>query len=124
MGKLTNNCGDVEVAPQILSNANVLQDGNNIVIKSTTDIGSQALEAMGFTVVEESDMAGTILKDSRFSSTRGLTLHHATLGNLYFNYAMNGGFTPSGWSGTLGYTVFNDSASSCTYQANFTGDKL
>lgn len=75
-------------------------------------------------MVEESEMAGTILKDARFSSTRGLTLHHATLGNLYVNYAMNGKFTPSGWSGTLGYTVFDDFGSSCTYQGNFMGDKL
>jgi len=39
LGKITNNCGAEEGAPQVLSNANVLQDGNSIIIQSTTDIG-------------------------------------------------------------------------------------
>ena len=124
IGKLTNNCGAQDSPPQTISNTIVTQNNESLLFSRTSDDAIKAFEAIGFTVVEESDMAGTILKDGRFSTTRGVTLRHETYGNFYLSYALNGEFTPSGFTGKLGYTALDDFGNSCYFSGDIHGEKF
>ena len=122
IGKVKNNCGYAEGIPVVI-NASVIQEGSNIIFKNINDNTYDTFKALGFNVVDESDMEGAIQKNGDFSTTRGLTLEHETGATLYINYAMSGTFRTAGIKGQLMYTIF-DTLTSCTYEAIFTASKI